>query len=111
MTSQAPWGSFAASPGAAHAVAHQAPGRAAGQFPARKSSWFSRRTRPTSVFPASFIGFSSYSSVLAAFISSRRSWPQAALISLPSRRRTVALTPRLVSLAWNRRTFSASVAE
>ena len=28
-----PVGSFAASPGAAHAVAHQAPGRAAGQFP------------------------------------------------------------------------------
>ena len=45
------------------------------------------------------------------FISSRRSWPQAALISLPRRRRTVALTPRLSSFCWKRRTLAASVAE
>ena len=35
--------------------------------------------------------------------SSRRSWPQAALMSVPRRRRTVALTPRRSSSRWKRR--------
>ena len=43
--------------------------------------------------------------------SSRRSWPQAALMSVPRRRRTVALTPSASSSFWKRCTLASSVAE
>ena len=99
----------------AHTVADDAPGGAACQLlrtvvvliflPAAAdvrdrgnlhSGWFLSVAKSKTYFPCA---------------SSRRSWPQAALISMPKRRRTVALTPSASSSFWKRWTLASSVAE
>ena len=77
--------------GAAHAVAHDGPDRVVGK---------ARGAEIVLIFGAvaALVGLARQFHFLPSFAaSSRRSWPQAALMSLPRRRRTVAFTPKSVS--------------